>query len=553
MKTGLFAALSASPVPAALNGLLIYLAASGGVAEQNVVEQAHDEICRSGGTPELVRGIAELAQAFGLVTLEDGLYCLTETGSNYANAGGRQGPSRWDMTSERQEILWQTWYQNAGLGIFAILEDALNLIIRGEMNEVANQYRHAIRFLEGLGVITLVQNKVYFTPRAGELIRRLSLAKTQAALYVASAMGNMANSGSEATCFEHVENERRWLEDCAHRLKAAGFHTDLIEVANLYICAKSSYLTVLAGPPGSGKSSLVRRLAEALGHRSTLLEVAVRRGWSDDHALTGAVNRLHQRFDPAPTGVTEHILKAVAEPERLYWLLLDEFNLSTPEYYFAEFISALESDNPRLTLYQALEGLTNASTYPAQVPIKPNVHIFGTVNLDETSQPLSPRLVDRANFVWVERQIGLEVLEYASMPLQKVGPASALQIDAWRLPAQIEGAERKVLVELITLLGQKDQAMGPAHTVSPRAILAVARYVANSAGVLEPRVALDLAVAQRILPGLRGYGEAYRKRLERVRDLLHSQHMPRSGAMMDRVLATGLERGHEYDLIVSLW
>lgn len=552
MNHELLAALSAVPVPAALNGLLVYLSINGGLVAQNVVEQAHAEVCRGGGIPELVNGIAKVAQAFGLVTLENGMFYLTKAGTVYANAGGQQGPSRWDMTSERQQILWGQWYDNANSGLFVILEDALNRVIQGD-NETNSHHRAMIRFLEGLGVLAVVQSKLYLTPRAGDLIRQLSTAEARDSAYVGAPLEAAVGSGSDLPGFVAVESELQWLEDCVHRLTSAGFRTNLIEVANLYICAKSSYLTVLAGPPGSGKSTLVRRLAEVLGHRSTLLEVTVRRGWADDHAFTGAVNRLHQRFDPAPTGVTEHMIKALEQPEQLHWLLLDEFNLSTPEYYFAEFISSLESDAPSLTLYRNPEGLTNASTYPAQIPITPNVHIFGTVNLDETAQPLSPRLIDRANFVWVERQVGLEVLDYAAMVPPKVGPASGRQIETWRKPAQIEGAERKVMLDLIARLGQKDQAFGQAHNTSPRAILAVASYVVNASGILEPRVALDLAVAQRILPGLRGYGEAYRKRLERVRDLLHDHHMPRSREMMDRVLAIGLERGHEYEFITSLW
>ena len=61
-------------------------------------------------------------------------------------------------------------------------------------------------------------------------------------------------------------------------------------------------LTVLAGPSGTGKSSLPRLYAEALGCRDEYLHIPVRPDWLDDRDLVGAFNALAQRFEPANAG-----------------------------------------------------------------------------------------------------------------------------------------------------------------------------------------------------------------------------------------------------------
>src|SRR5204862_395804 len=79
-------------------------------------------------------------------------------------------------------------------------------------------------------------------------------------------------------------------------------------VANLYVSLKSNPLSLITGPPGHGKSSVVAALARALGHGNALLEIAVRRSWSDDRYLLGFFDTFHGRYDPGPTGLATRLL-----------------------------------------------------------------------------------------------------------------------------------------------------------------------------------------------------------------------------------------------------
>ncbi|HYF79802.1 MAG TPA: AAA family ATPase [Symbiobacteriaceae bacterium] len=360
---------------------------------------------------------------------------------------------------------------------------------------------------------------------------------------------------SNAAC-RPVPSERAMVEGMAQRLNDASYKMDLKEVANLYTCVKSGRLTVLAGPPGSGKSTFIRQFAEAIGHKSTLAEIAVRRGWTDDSQFMGAINRLHQRYEPAPTGVVPHLLAAQADPDTgFYWFLLDEFNLSTPEYYFAEFISVLEDQEPRVSLYTPGVSVQNADRYPATIPVGDNIHFFATVNLDDTASFLSPRLIDRANLLWIERQVTPDMLRVAQIKPGGIGPISAQELrTTYTRPAEFAGPTRTWWDQVQQILGSRKDDLGAPHVISPRSMVGLARYVANAPhGVLEPKDGFDLGLAQRILPGVRGFGAGYGQRLQSLQTFAAAQKFTQSAHLLERIIRNGSSRGHEYDFFSCLW
>jgi hypothetical protein len=67
-------------------------------------------------------------------------------------------------------------------------------------------------------------------------------------------------------------------------------------------------------------------------------------------------------------------------------------NLAHVEYYFADFLSVLESGRDE-------EGWTKESLRLERIgnlPLPPNLYIVGTVNIDETTYMFSPKVLDRA-------------------------------------------------------------------------------------------------------------------------------------------------------------
>ena len=102
---------------------------------------------------------------------------------------------------------------------------------------------------------------------------------------------------------------------------------------------RTNDLIVLAGDSGSGKTNLVKSVASAVGGRCTI--VPVKPNWTGSDDLLGYYNPIERRYHP--TQFLLALLDAAREPEIPHFICLDEMNLARVEYYFADFLSLLET------------------------------------------------------------------------------------------------------------------------------------------------------------------------------------------------------------------
>lgn len=181
---------------------------------------------------------------------------------------------------------------------------------------------------------------------------------------------------------EEIERIRGYIASRGFR-----YETSLIE--NFYLSLKSKPFVILAGISGTGKTRLVKLFAEAINAEYNL--VSVRPDWNDGSDLFGHLD-LNGNFLPGP--VCDSFEQAIANPNRIVFLCLDEMNLARVEYYMSDFLSVIESRE------RILEG--NIVTSPiAQYKngIPDNLYIVGTVNMDETTFSFSKKVLDRANTI----------------------------------------------------------------------------------------------------------------------------------------------------------
>ncbi|MBI0471273.1 AAA family ATPase [Pectobacterium parmentieri] len=167
-----------------------------------------------------------------------------------------------------------------------------------------------------------------------------------------------------------------------------------------------SQLHLFQGISGTGKTSLAKAFAKSMGGFCT--DISVQAGWRDRDDLLGHYNAFERRF------YEKDCLQALYRAQIPYWrdtcnvILLDEMNLSRPEQYFAEFLSALEKNNPAERLITLSEtALPNAPIKLVdgrQIWVPDNVWFIGTANHDETTNELADKTYDRAHVMTLPKR-----------------------------------------------------------------------------------------------------------------------------------------------------
>ena len=208
---------------------------------------------------------------------------------------------------------------------------------------------------------------------------------------------------------------------------------------------------LLAGISGTGKSRIVRKLAQATvteelqkaeGYKGTDFTndrwklhspanfelIQVKPNWHNSMDVIGYLSNIpspHYVFTP----FIEFIVKAWQHPEVPFFLCLDEMNLAPVEEYFAEFLSAIESrsfedkeymtdpvikpfnsfgeDVAKMMVNTLFPNFTAAdkNSFLGKVvdhletkglTLPKNLIVIGTVNMDETTFSFSRKVLDRA-------------------------------------------------------------------------------------------------------------------------------------------------------------
>ncbi|PES81327.1 restriction endonuclease [Bacillus cereus] len=188
------------------------------------------------------------------------------------------------------------------------------------------------------------------------------------------------------------------IDHVSSYIQSKGFYYEKKDLINFFLSLKTKPFVILSGISGTGKTKIVQWFAESLGateENGQFTLIPVRPDWSDSSDLLGYVN-LQGEFQERP--LIKVLENADANPNRPYFVVLDEMNLARVEYYFSDFLSVIESrkwkDGKIVTSPVLPESITNK-----HITIPSNVYIIGTVNMDETTHPLSKKVLDRANTI----------------------------------------------------------------------------------------------------------------------------------------------------------
>jgi 5-methylcytosine-specific restriction protein B len=179
--------------------------------------------------------------------------------------------------------------------------------------------------------------------------------------------------------------------------KKAGliFSPQLIQRFGASLCTKP--FVICSGLSGSGKTKLAQAFVQWICQDENQYRIIpVGADWTNREPLLGYPNALEpEKYVKPDSGVLDLIIQANNQPELPHFLILDEMNLSHVERYFADFLSVMESGE-EIPLYS--EG-TVENGVPSRLKVPSNLFIIGTVNIDETTNMFSPKVLDRANTI----------------------------------------------------------------------------------------------------------------------------------------------------------
>ena len=223
--------------------------------------------------------------------------------------------------------------------------------------------------------------------------------------------------------------------------KKKNHHSIQVQISAIlpYLSAlRTKPFVLLAGISGTGKSRIVRKLAQATNSKKYAKEedrwndnrpdnfelIQVKPNWHNSMDVVGFYSSVSKRYEFTP--FIRFIVKAWQHLDTPHFLCLDEMNLAPVEEYFAEFLSAIESRSKdengeyitdpiikpfyefgKNTCEAMLKDLFGEAHYTefnalAQqftdkgLTLPRNLMVMGTVNMDETTFTFSRKVLDRA-------------------------------------------------------------------------------------------------------------------------------------------------------------
>lgn len=274
----------------------------------------------------------------------------------------------------------------------------------------------------------------------------------------------------------------------------------------------SSLLTkpfvILTGLSGSGKTKLAQSVVKWIcENESQYCIVPVGADWTNREPLLGYPNALKpEEYVKPENGVLDLIVTANDHQELPHFLILDEMNLSHVERYFADFLSVMESKEEILLHSGEIE-----NGVPAMLKVPTNLFIIGTVNIDETTNMFSPKVLDRANtiefrvsqnemknFLGNIKDINMEALTGKGAGMAK----SFLKMAASKeFPAEDIDIVNDSLVRFFTELKKTGAEFGYRSATE---ILRLINQLTLLDSKLSTNQKIDIAIMQKLLPKLHG-------------------------------------------------
>lgn len=271
-----------------------------------------------------------------------------------------------------------------------------------------------------------------------------------------SELVKMDRKYSQPSAASSITSLDEFTRDIQHRIATAEegviLYYDLKDIQKFVAGLAMSQLHVFEGISGTGKTSLVKAFAKAVGGHVTT--VPVQAGWRDRDDLIGHYNAFEKRYYEKEC--LQGIYRALTPGfrNRFNIILLDEMNLSRPEQYFAEFLSALEMTEGDRNIVLMDSSVTNPPmnfVEDRKIPLATNTWFMGTANHDETTFEFADKTHDRSFMMELKRQ-----QKPAGWKPKRVSLDSIDIVSVQKLFKEAENKYYKEVADLLTKLKESE-------------------------------------------------------------------------------------------------
>ena len=192
------------------------------------------------------------------------------------------------------------------------------------------------------------------------------------------------------------------------------FYYDIDIIRKFIAGLNMSSITILQGISGTGKTSLPREFSKAIiseaidytgqgkdnSPNAPYRICAVQSGWRDNMDLMGYYNSFEHKYKETEFFKALYLANLPKYSDTLFFIILDEMNLSRPEHYFADFLSLLEQkEDEHYISVNAPDEVLPQYISEGKMHVPENVRFIGTANHDETTLEFAPKTYDRSNLM----------------------------------------------------------------------------------------------------------------------------------------------------------
>ena len=291
------------------------------------------------------------------------------------------------------------------------------------------------------------------------------------------------------------------------------------DIINIYISIAQNFITIFSGEPGTGKTSMCNIVAETLGLLkygegiNRFVSVSVERGWSSKRDLIGYYNPLTRKYDKSNGKIYDALRVLDVERDKSKYpfiIMLDEANLSPIEYYWADFM--------RLTDRSSLNDMYINIGTERELYVPETLKFVATINTDQTTETLSPRLIDRAYIIKLPK-VGVKK---STSELPK-----ATEIITWEnfkntfsKKSELSNITNNALKAIFKLFDNYGMSVSPRiEGIIENYIMAAQEIMEDEPNTLAREKALDFAVVQKLLPKINGYYSVYEPFFDSLKQL----------------------------------